>query len=172
MYIIFTSKYFILNLKENENIEFFWIILPRFILLFIAGPSLKLLYIIEEFIYSSLNLKAVGFQWYWRYQFITKNFKRKEIYLFIEKSNIFRLIETSNYLILPINLPILLLTTSNDVIHSWTVPSLNVKRDSIPGRINQATLLLNQVTILIGQCSEICGANHSFIPINIRSIKL
>lgn len=90
----------------------------------------------------------------------------------MKESKIIRILETSNFLILPINLPIQLITTSSDVIHSWTIPAMNVKRDSIPGRINQITLIFNFCTILIGQCSEICGANHSFMPIKIICSKI
>jgi cytochrome c oxidase subunit 2 len=158
---------------EAQEIEIFWTAFPAFILIFIAIPSMKTLYLIEENLNPIINIKVTGFQWYWIYEYIN---------LFIEKLNSLitsskksRLISSSTHLIIPQNLTTRLLITSKDVIHSWTIPSSGVKVDAIPGRINQIYINPNRSRIFIGQCSEICGAGHRFIPIiletpNIKNI--
>lgn len=161
-------KSFSLTFPESQSLEDLWLIIPVIFLIFIGFPRIKNLYICEEFNEIDLNLKVCGYQWYWRYEFI--NFKFDCI---INKENIsFRLIETFNHLIIPIKCIIRLLITSNDVIHSWTIPSLGIKIDAIPGRISQTVIIINRPRILSGQCREICGINHSFIPIIISANSL
>lgn len=166
------SKNFNRFFLEAQEIELFWTSLPALILLFIALPSLKTLYLIEENINPLISIKAIGFQWNWGYQY--SNLKDLSFSSLIIKSISKRLIETSNHLLIPIQTPTRIIVTSKDVLHSWTIPSLGVKADATPGRINQITLLVNRPGVLIGQCSEICGAGHSFIPITleIASVKL
>lgn len=155
---------------EAQEIEIFWTLIPAFLLIFIAFPSLKTLYILEESISPLISIKTIGFQWFWNYEYSNlKEFKYNSI---INRRKIFRLIESSNHLILPINIPIRIIISSKDVIHSWTIPSLGVKIDAIPGRINQISILINRPGIFIGQCSEICGAGHRFIPISLEAINL
>nr|YP_010350290.1 cytochrome c oxidase subunit II [Pyemotes zhonghuajia]UOK09674.1 cytochrome c oxidase subunit 2 [Pyemotes zhonghuajia] len=167
---IFSESFFKRFFSENHELEYFWTTLPAFILLFLAFPSLKILYMSEEYLQPSLTIKAIGHQWYWSYEYSELNSMTFDS--FIQNNNLIRLLDTSNHLIIPINTPIRMLITSEDVIHSWTIPSLGVKVDAIPGRINQLILHVNRPGILTGQCSEICGANHSFMPITISAISM
>lgn len=170
-YIIFSYVYsFFYNRfnRENQELELFWTIIPGGILIFIALPSLKILYLADEINDPSISLKTIGHQWYWSYEY--SDFKNLSFDCFIINNDTSRLLETSNHLILPAKTPIRLIVTSEDVIHSWTISSLGIKTDAIPGRLNQLTFVINRSGILAGQCSEICGANHSFIPILISVI--
>lgn len=151
---------------EGQEIETIWTILPAFILIFIALPSIKTLYIIEDTKTPRLTIKAIGHQWYWSYEYTSLN--KTEIERFIENSKNLRLLKTTEILNLPVNTLIRCMVTSNDVIHSWALPSLGTKVDAIPGRLNQVFLFSKRLGIFSGQCSEICGINHSFIPISIK----
>nr|YP_010925328.1 cytochrome c oxidase subunit II [Hylurgus ligniperda]WGL40346.1 cytochrome c oxidase subunit 2 [Hylurgus ligniperda]WKD83321.1 cytochrome c oxidase subunit II [Hylurgus ligniperda] len=160
-------------LLEGQLIETIWTILPAFILILIALPSLRLLYIMDEIYSPLLTVKSVGHQWYWSYEY--SDYKNIEFDSYMippmeMKSFNFRLLDVNNRLIIPFNTQIRIITTSSDVIHSWTVPSLGIKIDSTPGRLNQTTFNINRTGLYFGQCSEICGANHSFMPIVIESI--
>ena len=158
------------NFFEAQKLEYFWSIYPALILIFIAFPSLKILYFTEESINSNLNIKITGHQWYWSYEYT--NFSEIKFDSFITKNKLIRLIDTSNHLVVPIKTPIRFILTSADVIHSWTIPRLGLKIDAIPGRINQISTLINRPGLIAGQCSEICGTNHRFIPIIIESISI
>ncbi len=162
----FINRYF----SEDHEIEYFWTSLPAFLLLFLAFPSIKILYISEEYRSPSLTVKSIGHQWYWSYEY--PDLVNLEYDSFMTESNVIRLLDTSNHLILPINTTIRMLVSSEDVIHSWTVPSLGVKVDALPGRINQIFININRVGLFVGQCSEICGANHSFMPITISALSI
>jgi cytochrome c oxidase subunit 2 len=153
---------------EAQEIELFWTTLPALILIFIAIPSLKTLYIIEETITPNITIKTIGHQWYWSYEY--SDFKQLKYDSFIVKNKLFRLIDTSNHLVIPIKTPTRILASSTDVIHSWTIPTLGVKIDATPGRINQITILSNRPGVIVGQCSEICGTNHRFIPITLERV--
>lgn len=175
-YILTTSLYsknYNQTILEAQEIEMFWTIFPALILIFIAIPSIKTLYLIEENSNPNLNIKVTGLQWYWSYEYI--NLLREKTNSLITNSKKSRLVSTSTHLTIPQNLTSRLLITSKDVIHSWTIPSSGVKVDAIPGRINQTFINPNRPRILVGQCSEICGAGHRFIPIiletpNLKSI--
>lgn len=174
IYITFnklTNRY----LLNRQNIELLWTITPAVTLLFIALPSLKILYLIDDITNPIITIKAIGHQWYWSYEY--SDFKNIEFESYIKlpseiNENEFRLLETNNRTILPIHTSIRLLTTSTDVIHSWTVPSLGVKIDAIPGRLNQRLIIINRPGLIYGQCSEICGANHRFMPIVLERISI
>jgi cytochrome c oxidase subunit 2 len=154
-------------LLEAQEVEMFWTIIPAFILFFIALPSLKTLYIIEENFSPIMTIKTMGYQWHWGYEYSEiENLKFDRI---IIKNNLIRLLNTSNHLVIPIITPTQILVSSKDVIHSWTIPSLGVKVDAIPGRINQCLIIVNRPRVIVGQCSEICGAGHSFMPIILES---
>nr|YP_009351536.1 cytochrome c oxidase subunit II [Humutermes krishnai]AQP29836.1 cytochrome c oxidase subunit 2 [Humutermes krishnai] len=158
---------------EGQMIETVWTIAPAIILVFIAMPSLRLLYLMDEIHNPVLTLKTVGHQWYWSYEY--SDFTKLEFDSYMvqqEDSNLdtFRLLDTDNRVVLPMNSPIRMIVTAADVLHSWTVPSLGVKSDATPGRLNQVSFSINRPGILYGQCSEICGANHSFMPITIESV--
>jgi cytochrome c oxidase subunit 2 len=158
---------------EGQLIEVAWTIIPAVILVFIAVPSLRLLYLIDEIHRPALTLKAIGHQWYWRYEY--SDFIKVEFDSYIipqdrENKDIFRLLDTDNHTTLPINSFIRIIVTAADVLHSWTIPRLGIKTDATPGRLNQCSFLINRPGLFYGQCSEICGANHRFIPIVIESV--
>lgn len=162
-------------LLEGQIIELIWTILPAITLIFIAIPSLRLLYLLDELNNPLITLKSIGHQWYWRYEYSDFNNIEFDSYIIpsneLSKNN-FRLLDVDNRIILPINNQIRILVTATDVIHSWTIPSLGVKVDANPGRLNQTRFFINRPGIFFGQCSEICGANHSFIPIVIERIHI
>uniref|UniRef100_A0AAU6PWZ6 Cytochrome c oxidase subunit 2 n=1 Tax=Neopsylla specialis minpiensis TaxID=3129006 RepID=A0AAU6PWZ6_9NEOP len=162
-------------LLESQNIEIIWTILPAFTLIFIALPSLRLLYLLDDLNNPLMTLKSIGHQWYWSYEY--SDFKSIEFdsYMIPTKElnmNNFRLLDVDNRVTLPMNSQIRILITASDVLHSWTVPSLGIKVDATPGRLNQTNFLINRPGLFFGQCSEICGANHSFMPIVIESIPM
>nr|YP_009535750.1 cytochrome c oxidase subunit II [Sperchon plumifer]AYK28793.1 cytochrome c oxidase subunit II [Sperchon plumifer] len=162
------SKSFSRMDSESPEMELFWTSLPVGMLIFIAMPSLKILYMADELMNPSLTVKTMGHQWFWSYEY--SEFKEINFDSYMEPSETPRLIQTNNHIILPSKTPIRMIISSTDVIHSWTIPSLGVKADAMPGRLNQIFILMNRVGILSGQCSEICGANHSFMPITISSL--
>nr|YP_010515275.1 cytochrome c oxidase subunit II [Emerita talpoida]UXL87261.1 cytochrome c oxidase subunit 2 [Emerita talpoida] len=162
-------------LLENQTIEIIWTILPAFILVFIALPSIRLLYLLDEINNPSVTLKTIGHQWYWSYEysdFMQLEFDSYMLPINDLESSGFRLLEVDNRTVLPMNTQVRLLVTAADVIHSWTVPALGIKTDAIPGRLNQLSLLVTRPGLFYGQCSEICGANHSFMPIVIESVSV
>nr|UPX88332.1 cytochrome c oxidase subunit II [Coenosia pumila] len=173
MITLFFNKYVNRYLLHGQMIEIIWTILPAIILLFIALPSLRLLYLLDEINEPSITMKAIGHQWYWSYEYSDFNNIEFDSYMIPTNelpSNGFRLLDVDNRIILPMNLQIRILVTAADVIHSWTIPALGVKVDGTPGRLNQTNFLMNRPGLFFGQCSEICGANHSFMPIVIESI--
>lgn len=160
-------------LLHGQTIEVIWTILPAIILLFIAFPSLRILYLLDEVNSPSISLKTIGHQWYWSYEY--SDFSGIEFDSYIIPQNeisidTFRLLDVDNRVILPINNQIRILVSATDVLHSWAIPSLGVKIDASPGRLNQTNFFINRPGLFFGQCSEICGANHSFIPIVIERI--
>nr|YP_010154879.1 cytochrome c oxidase subunit II [Melanophila acuminata]QQX28198.1 cytochrome c oxidase subunit II [Melanophila acuminata] len=170
---LFYNNYTNRFLLEGQTIEMIWTILPAVTLVFIAFPSLQLLYLIDEINNPLVSVKSIGHQWYWSYEY--SDFKNFEFDSYMIPSNLlnnynFRLLDVDNRMALPYNSQIRLIVTAADVIHSWTIPSLGVKVDATPGRLNQASFLINRSGIFYGQCSEICGANHSFMPIVLESI--
>jgi len=166
----FVNRY----LLDGQMIEIVWTVFPALILIVLALPSLRLLYLIDEVNEPSLTLKAVGHQWYWSYEY--SDFTNIEFDSYMVPTNAldddsFRLLEVDNRVILPYLTQVRMLVRAADVIHSWTVPSLGIKADAIPGRLNQLNLMFNRPGVFYGQCSEICGANHSFMPIAVEAIK-
>nr|YP_009671920.1 cytochrome c oxidase subunit II [Strahlaxius plectrorhynchus]QCX31780.1 cytochrome c oxidase subunit 2 [Strahlaxius plectrorhynchus] len=175
MSTLFFNSFINRFLLENQTIEIVWTILPAVILIFIALPSLRLLYLLDEVNSPSVTLKAVGHQWYWSYEysdFFQVEFDSYMIPCEEMEKNTFRLLDVDNRTVLPMNTQIRVLVSAADVIHSWTVPSLGVKVDAIPGRLNQISFLLSRPGLFYGQCSEICGANHSFMPIVLESVSV
>jgi len=178
LYAIF-NKLIAKNLIERQVIECVWTIIPALILIQIAIPSLLLLYILDESIDSRLTIKIIGHQWYWRYEY--SDFWSFPIQSSIEydsyiipsnelEDSIFRLLDVDNRIVIPFNTRVRLLISSADVIHAWTVPVFGVKRDAVPGRINITRIIAQRPGVYYGQCSEICGANHRFIPIVVECI--
>lgn len=160
---------------EGQLIEVIWTVVPIFILIFIAFPSLKILYLTDEINNPIISIKVVGHQWYWSYEYDDFGILNFDSFI-LDKNNFdysnFRLLDVDNRLVLPINNQIRFLVSSLDVIHSFALPSLGVKIDAVPGRINQIRSLINRPGLYYGQCSEICGVNHRFIPIVIESVDI
>nr|YP_009492419.1 cytochrome c oxidase subunit II [Dorysthenes paradoxus]AWI69836.1 cytochrome c oxidase subunit II [Dorysthenes paradoxus] len=160
-------------LLEGQLIEIIWTILPAATLIFIALPSLRLLYILDEVNNPTITVKAIGHQWYWSYEY--SDFKNNEFDSYMIPVNEmnsfnFRLLDVDNRMVIPFQSQIRIIVTAADVIHSWTVPSLGVKIDATPGRLNQVSFSTSRPGLFFGQCSEICGANHSFMPIVVESV--
>nr|AYM85166.1 cytochrome c oxidase subunit II [Galerucella sp. EMHAU-15070821] len=170
---LFFNKYTHRYLLEGQSIEIIWTILPTITLIFIAIPSLRLIYILDEVNNPTLTIKAIGHQWYWSYEY--SDFKNIEFDSYMIPTNDikltnFRLLDVDNRITVPFESNIRMLVTAADVIHSWTIPSLGIKIDATPGRLNQISFSSNRSGLFYGQCSEICGANHSFMPIVLESI--
>lgn len=162
------------KLIEKQQIELWWTVSPRFILIALAIPSIKLLYWIDEGTKPEVTIKTVGHQWYWTYEFWDKNRIELDSYMVktedLKASGLPRLLEVDNRLVLPTKTKIRVVTHSTDVIHAWCVPVLGVKMDAVPGRLNQLFINISRPGVFYGQCSEICGANHSFMPIVVESL--
>jgi cytochrome c oxidase subunit 2 len=163
---------------HSSVLEIIWTIIPAFILVLLAVPSFALLYSLDEIIDPSLTLKVVGHQWYWSYEYsdyVTSlgeslNFDSYMIATNDLTTGSFRLLEVDNRVILPTRTHIRLLVTAADVLHSWAVPSFGIKVDACPGRLSQASLFIKRDGTYYGQCSEICGVNHGFMPIVVKSV--
>nr|ATD52975.1 cytochrome c oxidase subunit II [Exitianus sp. EMHAU-2015-Zz05232005] len=175
MLSMMTSKLNNRLLLEGQMIELIWTIMPAVLLVLIAMPSLKILYLLDEMNNPMITLKAIGHQWFWSYEY--SDFKKIEFESYMKQTNMmenneFRLLEVDNRISMPYNVKSRILVTSYDVIHSWTIPALGIKIDGAPGRINQGNIFLTRPGVFYGQCSEICGANHSFMPITIEAINM
>nr|WGW17501.1 cytochrome c oxidase subunit II [Protohermes walkeri] len=173
MMTLFFNKFTNRLLLEGQTIEIIWTILPAITLIFIALPSLQLLYLLDEISDPSITFKAIGHQWYWSYEysdFLNTEFDSYMIPMNEMTESNFRLLDVDNRIILPMLSQIRVLVTATDVLHSWTIPALGVKIDATPGRLNQTSFFINRPGLFYGQCSEICGANHSFMPIVIESV--
>nr|ATL15399.1 cytochrome c oxidase subunit 2 [Callosobruchus maculatus]ATL15451.1 cytochrome c oxidase subunit 2 [Callosobruchus maculatus]ATL15464.1 cytochrome c oxidase subunit 2 [Callosobruchus maculatus] len=173
MLTLFTNKYIHRYLLEGQTIEIIWTVLPAITLIFIAVPSLRLIYILDEINNPMITIKSIGHQWYWSYEYSDfKNIEFDSYMIPIDEMKPwnFRLLDVDNRITVPYESQIRMIITAADVIHSWTIPSLGVKIDATPGRLNQTSFIINRAGLFFGQCSEICGANHSFMPIVIESI--
>nr|AEW43237.1 cytochrome oxidase subunit II [Cataladrilus monticola] len=158
---------------EAQTVETVWTILPALILLVLALPSLRILYITDEVSQPSITVKTIGHQWYWSYEYTDFMNVEMDSYMLPTQDLMpgeYRLLEVDNRMVVPMKLEVRMLITAADVIHSWTVPALGVKVDAVPGRLNQIGFTTMQPGIFYGQCSEICGANHSFMPIAVEAI--
>lgn len=180
-----------MKFNHHSLLEIIWTIIPALVLVLIAIPSFSLLYSLDDLVDPSLTVKIVGHQWYWSYEFSDNKFldaahdafkhpttwDRPETLNFdsyiVEDSALmegqFRLLEVDNSLWLPTDTHIRLLVTSADVLHSWAVPSFGIKVDACPGRLSQASLFIKREGVFYGQCSEICGVNHGFMPIRVKA---
>jgi cytochrome c oxidase subunit 2 len=165
---------------HGTTIELVWTIVPSLILVVIAIPSFSLLYSMDEVIDPAITLKVVGHQWYWSYEYSDYNTSEEDTINFdsymIAEDDLelgqLRLLEVDNRIVLPINTHIRVLITSTDVIHAWAVPSLGVKCDAYPGRLNQINTFIKREGVFHGQCSELCGVNHGFMPIVVEAVSL
>lgn len=169
---------------HSSLLEIIWTIIPAVILLVIAAPSFVLLYSLDDYVDPSLTLKIIGHQWYWSYE--VKSHNTPYIFDLLPKNSIefdsymistndltigaFRLLEVDNRIILPVKTHIRLLVTAADVLHSWAMPSFGIKVDACPGRLSEASLFIKRKGVFYGQCSEICGVNHGFMPIVVKAV--
>nr|YP_006665964.1 cytochrome c oxidase subunit II [Natator depressus]AFP52701.1 cytochrome c oxidase subunit II [Natator depressus] len=173
--LMMTTKLTYTNTMNAQEVEMIWTILPAIVLITIALPSLRVLYLMDEINNPHLTIKAMGHQWYWTYEYTDYENLEFDSYMIPTQdlpNGHFRLLEVDHRMVMPMESPIRMLISAEDVLHSWAVPSLGVKTDAIPGRLNQATFIVTRPGVFFGQCSEICGANHSFMPIVVESVPL
>lgn len=187
------------NLNHNASLEIAWVILPAIVLIFIALPSFTLLYSMDEIFDKFIVIKVIGHQWYWTYEYPSKTWyslldglrdgkqyvylrslaliapQSQDSFMIQEDSlhrGLLRLLDTDTTVYVPVKTYIQLLITSDDVLHSWAIPSLGIKVDAVPGRLNQVSMFINRPGIFYGQCSEICGVNHGFMPIKVAAMNM
>ena len=171
------------NFNHSNVLEIIWTSIPAYILLSLASPSFSLLYSLDEVSVPQITLKIFGHQWYWSYEISDFNscssthHLKYSSYMMTEETlkenyqlGFFRNLETNKRVALPTNVYLRLLITSVDVLHIWTIPSFGVKVDACPGRLNQANLFIKRFGVFFGQCSEICGVNHGFMPISLVAV--
>lgn len=167
--------------KYNNHgtlVEIIWTITPAFILLAIAFPSFKLLYLMDEVIDPAVTFKAIGYQWYWQYEYGDYDLSSPITFdsFMVPTDDLeegeFRLLEVDSRIIVPVDTRVRVVVTAADVIHSWAVPSLGIKVDAIPGRLNQTSFLAEREGVFYGQCSELCGQNHFGMPIVVEAVSL
>ena len=183
VFVLFLLLYSIFKFRASKNpipsktshntfIEIMWTVIPCLILVVIAVPSFRLLYKQDIIPKADVTIKATGYQWYWGYEYPDQNiaFDANMIDTKNLKSNQLRLLETDNHVVVPVNKVVKVLITANDVLHAWAVPSFGVKRDAVPGRINETWFKAEKEGVYYGQCSELCGSRHSFMPITLRVV--
>jgi len=158
--------------SHNTLLEMVWTAIPVLVLAFIAFPSIKLLYMMDVTPKAQLTIKAIGNQWYWTYEYPDHNIRFDSNMLPDNqiKAGQFRLLEVDNRVVVPVNTNVRIITTSSDVIHSWAVPAFGVKRDSVPGRLNETWFNVRKEGVYYGQCSELCGVKHGFMPIVVEAV--
>ena len=157
---------------HNVAVEVLWTLIPCLILIVMAVPSFKILYKQDTIPKADVIVKAIGYQWYWGYEYPDENIIF-ESYMIKEdelKENQPRLLTVDNEVVVPVNKVVKVLITANDVLHAWALPSFGVKRDAVPGRINETWFKAEKVGTYYGQCSELCGIQHAFMPITVRVV--
>jgi len=157
---------------HNVMVEILWTLIPCLILIVLAVPSFKILYKQDTIPKADVTIKAIGYQWYWGYEYPDENiifdsYMIKEDEL---KKNQPRLLTVDNEVVVPVNKVVKVLITANDVLHAWALPSFGVKRDAVPGRVNETWFKAEKVGTYYGQCSELCGIQHAFMPITVRVV--
>ncbi|MBI3446592.1 MAG: cytochrome c oxidase subunit II [Magnetospirillum sp.] len=158
--------------SHNTPLEIVWTAVPAVILLLIAIPSFRLLYFMDRVQDADLTLKIVGHQWYWTYEYQDHDFKFDSNLVTEDslKAGQPRLLTADNVLVVPAGVPIRLQMTADDVIHSWAVPAFGIKTDAVPGRLNETWVQVNESGTYYGQCSQLCGVNHGFMPIHVKAV--
>ena len=158
--------------SHNTLVEVLWTLIPCLILIVMAVPSFKVLYSQDTIPKADVTIKAVGYQWYWGYEYPDENIIF-DSYMVDEKDlkeNQPRLLTVDNEIFVPVNKVIKVMITANDVLHAWALPSFGVKRDAIPGRINETWFKADRTGTFYGQCSELCGIKHAFMPITVNVV--
>jgi len=159
--------------EHNTLLEVMWTVVPVIILVIIAIPSFKLLYYEADIPKPDLTIHAIGKQWFWSYQYPTQNFQFDSLGLSdadAGKRHEPRLLGVDNIIVVPVNKVVKIVTTGADVIHAWALPAMGVKMDAVPGRLNETWFKPTQTGTFYGQCSELCGARHAFMPIEVKVV--
>lgn len=166
------------HLEHGSILEIIWTLIPAFILVLIALPSFKLLYLLDEILDPSVTIKAIANQWYWTYEYTdyvdSENFESIAFDSYcIQDADLtegqLRLLDVDNRLVLPTNTHVRVIITANDVMHAWAVPALAIRTDAIPGRLNAVSFLIKRPGIYYGCCAELCGRNHDSMPIVVEA---
>ena len=183
VFVLFLMIYLVVNFRESKNpnpsktthnvmLEVLWTVIPCLILVVIAVPSFKLLYKEETIPKADVTVKAIGYQWYWGYEYPDEKIAFESV--MIEDKDLKpgqpRLLATDTKVVVPVNKVVKILITSMDVNHAWAIPAFGVKRDAIPGRINETWFKADKEGIYYGQCSELCGIKHAFMPIEVHVV--
>ncbi|SMF77578.1 cytochrome c oxidase subunit 2 [Azospirillum oryzae] len=159
--------------SHHTVLEVAWTVVPVIILIVIAVPSFKLLYAAERIPQADMTIKVTGHQWYWDYEYPDHGNITFSSYMIPEtdlKPGQRRLLEVDNRVVVPVNTTVRVLVTAGDVIHSWAIPAFGLKKDGVPGRINETWFKAEREGVYYGQCSEICGTNHGFMPIAVEAV--
>nr|AJJ48408.1 cytochrome c oxidase subunit II [Radix sp. MOTU5] len=178
MFVVILGMNLVLNklssrtMLEAQQLETIWTIIPALLLIWLALPSLRLLYLLDEQPSDGLVLKSTAHQWYWSYELplFNNSFDSYMVPLSDLTDGMYRLLEVDNRVTIPFEVNTNIITTSADVLHAFAIPSMGLKMDAVPGRLNSMNMFINLPGVYYGQCSEICGANHSFMPIVIEAI--
>lgn len=158
---------------HNTLIEVLWTVIPVILLIIIAIPSFRILYTAETIPKADLTIKAIGNQWYWSYEYPDYDDFSFDANMLQDdelSDPSLRLLETDTQIVVPVNKVVKLLITSNDVLHAWTIPAFAVKKDAVPGRLNETWFKAEKTGTYYGQCSELCGPKHAFMPINVKVV--
>ncbi len=159
--------------SHNTTIEVLWTVIPVLILVVIAIPSFRLLYAQYAFPPADLTIKAIGRQWYWTYEYPDQGNFTFDSYM-VEDADLKpgqpRLLTVDNEVVVPVNKVVHVLITASDVLHNWTVPAFGSKMDAVPGRVTRTWFIANKPGLYYGQCSELCGSRHAFMPIAVRVV--
>jgi cytochrome c oxidase subunit 2 len=159
--------------SHNVKLEIIWTLIPVIILMIIAVPTFRTLYYVERVENAEMTVKVVGYQWYWHYQYPDHGNFEYDSYMINDKDlkeKQIRLLEVDNRVIIPVNTTVRFLVTAGDVIHSFAVPAFGIKTDAVPGRINETWVKVTKPGVYYGQCSELCGVNHAFMPIAVEVV--
>lgn len=159
--------------SHNTMIEVIWTVVPVIILVVIAIPSFRVLYYMEKAENPDLTIKAIGHQWYWEYEYPDNGGFAFTSYMIPDEDirpGMHRLLEVDNRVVVPVGTTVRLLVTAGDVLHAFAVPSFGVKKDAIPGRVNETWFRAEREGVFYGQCSEICGTGHGFMPIAVEVV--
>ena len=183
VFVLFLMAYACIRFRASKNpnpskrthnvaVEVLWTLIPCLILIVIAVPSFKILYKQDTIPKADLTIKAIGYQWYWGYEYPDENLIF-DSYMVEEKdlkADQPRLLAVDNEVVVPVGKVVKVLITANDVLHAWALPSFGVKRDAVPGRINETWFKAEKVGTYYGQCSELCGIKHAFMPIAVKVV--
>lgn len=179
--VLYTVNRPVAQVRHNTVLEFVWTLLPCIFLIILARPSLSILAAMDGQVKSPLVVKVIGNQWYWVYEFgPSQEYFQSEGFEFesrmildedLDEASL-RLLTVDKSLFLPTKTNITLYISSYDVLHSWTIPAFGVKLDACPGRLNRVNLNIARIGVYYGQCSEICGTNHAFMPIVVKAVSL